>query len=87
MRPDERTAARLWDMLVYPRQIAETASSMKFEAYQEDSDRRLATERRLEIIGEAARGVPESFREAHPEIPWRRIVALRNVPIHEYGEV
>ena len=44
-------------------------------------------ERHLEIIGEAANRVSRSFREAHPEIPWQRIVAQRNVLAHEYGEI
>jgi uncharacterized protein with HEPN domain len=43
----------------------------------------LAVERLLEVIGEAARRVSEAFRQAHPEIPWRRIVAQRNVLSHE----
>jgi len=46
-----------------------------------------AVERHLEIIGEAANRVSLSFREAHPELPWQRIVAQRNVLAHEYGEI
>jgi uncharacterized protein with HEPN domain len=38
-------------------------------------------------MGEAANRVSLSFREAHPEIPWKRIVAQRNVLAHEYGEI
>jgi uncharacterized protein with HEPN domain len=41
----------------------------------------------LEIIGEAAGRVATSFRNAHPEIPWRQIIGQRNVLIHEYGEI
>jgi uncharacterized protein with HEPN domain len=41
----------------------------------------------LEIIGEAAGRVSESFRDVHPEIPWRQIIGQRNVLIHEYGEI
>jgi uncharacterized protein with HEPN domain len=41
----------------------------------------------LEIVGEAAGGVSASFRNAHPEIPWRQIIGQRNVLIHEYGEI
>ena len=44
-------------------------------------------ERHLEIIGEAARKVSVEFQVAHPEIPWRNIIGLRNLLIHEYGEV
>ncbi len=47
----------------------------------------LATERAPEIIGEAAGKVSKSFREKHPEIPWRQIIGQRNVLIHEYGQI
>jgi uncharacterized protein with HEPN domain len=38
----------------------------------------------LLIIGEAARGVSASLREENTNIPWQRIIALRNVVVHEY---
>jgi uncharacterized protein with HEPN domain len=38
----------------------------------------------LEIIGEAAKRVENAYRDAHPEIPWRGMNALRNVLIHNY---
>ena len=43
-----------------------------------------ATLRNLTLIGEAAAQVPESVREAHPEIPWRKIVGARNHMMHRY---
>ena len=46
-----------------------------------------AVERQLEIVGEAARRVSEETRDAHPEVPWSRIIAQRNVISHEYGEI
>jgi uncharacterized protein with HEPN domain len=52
-----------------------------------DKTLRLATERRIEIIGEAARNVSREFTLAHPEIPWQKIIAMRQVLAHEYGEV
>jgi len=87
MQLDETDAARLWDMLTYAKEIHRTASGMALEQYLADDDRRLATERRLEIIGEAARSISQAFRDAHPEIPWRQIIGLRNVLAHEYGEI
>jgi uncharacterized protein with HEPN domain len=87
MQPDEKDAGRLWDMLTYAEEIRDSLGGTTFDEYLAHKERRLATERRLEIIGEAARNVSTTFREAHPEIPWRRIIGLRHVLAHEYGEV
>lgn len=43
-----------------------------------------ATLRNLELIGEAATHIPDEVRGAHPEIPWRMIIATRNRLIHGY---
>ena len=40
--------------------------------------------RNLEILGEAAKGVSETIRELHPEIPWRKIGRMRDIVIHHY---
>jgi uncharacterized protein with HEPN domain len=48
---------------------------------------RRALERCVELIGEAATRLPEDWRAKHPEIPWRQIIAMRNVMIHGYDEV
>ena len=43
-----------------------------------------ATVRNLELIGEAATHVPDAIRAAHPNVPWRLVVATRNRLIHGY---
>ena len=50
------------------------------------NDRRtfLAVIHSLEIIGEAARQIPENVRQSQPEIQWREIAAMRNKLTHEY---
>ena len=40
--------------------------------------------RRLEIIGEAVKNIPFSFRKEYPKIPWKKISGLRDILIHEY---
>ena len=40
--------------------------------------------RNLEIIGEAARRLPEEIRIKYPDVEWHKIISLRNVLIHEY---
>ena len=43
--------------------------------------------RHMEIIGEAARAIPQDFKELHPEIPWKQIVAMRNIIAHLYFDI
>lgn len=40
--------------------------------------------RNFEIIGEASVHIPDTVRNAHPDIPWKQMAAMRNVLIHEY---
>ena len=54
---------------------------IRFEASGLNYD---ATLRNLELIGEAATHIPDDIRSAHPDIPWRMIIATRNRLIHGY---
>ena len=87
MRPDAQDAGFLLDMLEHARGVLRALEDRTLDEYLVEEDLRLAVERRIEIIGEAARRVSQAFRGQHPEIPWRKIVAQRNVLAHEYGEV
>lgn len=40
--------------------------------------------RRLEIIGEAVKNIPEDIRNKKPDVPWRQIAGMRDILIHEY---
>lgn len=56
-------------------------SKEQFLVSEEKQD---AVVRRLEVIGEAVKGIPEDFRQKHPEVPWRDIAGMRDNLIHEY---
>jgi uncharacterized protein with HEPN domain len=64
---------------------AQAARGRSFLASEELAQ--AAVIRWIEIIGEAARGVTTELREAHPEVPWRRMVAMRNVLVHGYFDI
>jgi uncharacterized protein with HEPN domain len=57
------------------------------EAFFGDAMIQDAVIRNIEIIGEAVRGVSQSTRQAHPEIPWSSIAGTRDRVIHGYFEV
>lgn len=56
-------------------------SEVKFSASTTIQD---AIVRRLEIIGEATKNLPISFREKHTTIPWKKMAGMRDVLIHGY---
>jgi uncharacterized protein with HEPN domain len=41
----------------------------------------------MEVIGEAARRIPNEFRARYPHVPWQDTTDLRNVLIHDYDTV
>ena len=40
--------------------------------------------RRIEIIGEAVKYIPDEVKQKHPDIPWKQIAGMRDILIHEY---
>ena len=46
-----------------------------------------AVVRRLEIIGEATKNIPDDIKEKHDSIPWKKIAGSRDVLVHNYFEV
>ena len=74
-------------MLEAARQAIGFARGVSLDEYSDRPMLYLAVERAIQIIGEAANRVSVGFQQAHPEIPWRKIVDQRNVLVHEYGDV
>ncbi len=74
-------------MLDHAREAVEMARGRKRADLDRDRQFNLALVRLLEIIGEAAKRVPEEQRGGVREVPWHQIVSLRNRLIHGYDEV
>jgi uncharacterized protein with HEPN domain len=77
---------RLLDILDAVERIEAQAARGR-ASFAEDEVAQTAVIRWVEIVGEAARGLTEELRQAHPEVPWRQLVAMRNVLVHGYFDV
>ena len=64
--------------------IREYIKDMDYNAFEADRKTQDAVIRNLEIIVEAARAVPDEIRDKASQIEWYKIIALRNILIHEY---
>jgi uncharacterized protein with HEPN domain len=84
--PQERELAALQHMV----QAAEAIQSYTKGGKARFLSNRMAQDavmRQLELLGEAARRVPEAFRQENPQLPWRSLASLRSVLAHGDGGV
>lgn len=71
-------------ILVEADYLAARSVDLKFEAFVADETLRRAFVRSLEIIGEAAKKVPDDFRATHAGVEWRAMAGMRDRLIHDY---
>lgn len=84
MRPERGDHARLYDMLQAAEDVVRFIGAKTIAHYSIDDLLRAAVERKVEIIGEAARNVSQSCRDANPQVPWIAITKTRHVLAHDY---
>lgn len=87
MPPEDRNTAYLWDLVQTSREILAFVEGKTFKDYAQDRMLQMATERGLQILGDAARRLSEDFRASHPDIPWSGIIGQRNVVVHDYADL
>jgi uncharacterized protein with HEPN domain len=71
-------------MLVESNFIADQMTTLHRDAFQNDETLKRAIVRSIEIIGEAAKHIPEDFRQRHAQFEWRAMAGMRDRLIHGY---
>ena len=78
---------RLADMSTYSRHAIDLLGDLDAAALRADLRSQLAVVRAIELVGEAAAQVSEVTRPKLPNLPWKAIVAMRNMLIHGYPDI
>jgi uncharacterized protein with HEPN domain len=87
MRLEERDLACFIDIVECIIDIIQFTKGVSFIEFENDKMRKLAVERQLEVLGQAANGILEPTQEQYHFLPWARMIGLRNKLAHDYGEI
>ncbi len=87
MSLSERDKSYIFDMISYSQEIIDITKNENHTSFINNRIKRLAIERLIEIIGEAANHVSKDIIENNSDIPWSKIIGLRNKIVHDYGEI
>lgn len=82
-----RDLAYVLDVLNAARAAQSFMDGVDRDAFEKDLMRQSAVVRQIEIMGEATKRLSASFRNDHPDIPWRQIAGMRDILIHAYDRV
>jgi len=82
--PPRNWVHRIDDIIESIEKILRYTEALSQEQFQSDDRTRDAVIRNLTVIGEAARHIPDSVRQAHGTLPWREMTSIRNIVVHEY---
>lgn len=84
MRHDD---AYLLDMLLAAREAGKFTDGLTLAEFKRNRMAQLAILKAVEVVGEAASQVSTEGKKAHPEIPWAKIIGMRNRLVHGYFNV
>ncbi|HMJ70127.1 MAG TPA: DUF86 domain-containing protein [Cyclobacteriaceae bacterium] len=77
-------AARVFHVLEAISEVEKYLTGVSLQDFLCNSEKRFATIKQIEIVGEACNRISKDLKNKHPEIKWGEISGFRNISIHEY---
>jgi len=75
------------DIIESVEKIKEFTSDMTYEEFLDDKRTVDAVLRNFEVLGEAAKNIPDRVKERHNKFPWREMSGMRDKLIHGYATI
>ena len=72
------------DIIQAMRKIEKYSQGLNYDSFVNNDMVIDAMLRNIEVIGEAAAQIPDTIKQQYSHIPWKKIIGLRNIVIHEY---
>jgi uncharacterized protein with HEPN domain len=82
-----RDLSWLQDIITAGERVARFIQDLDLPAFLADEEKQSAVFGQIVIVGEAANRVSQEFRDAHPDIPWRKVIGMRHRIVHGYDEI
>src|SRR3989338_10575197 len=83
----ERDVVFLKHMIAEIVKIEKSTKGISLPSFKKNVDIQDAVIRRIEVIGEAVKGVSDELKSKYPEVEWKKIAGTRDVLIHAYFSV
>ena len=87
MREPIRDRSRLEHILTAIDRVMAFVKNNSFDELSENDLVYYGIVKNIEIVGEAAYKLSQQFRDAHPETPWKIIMKMRHVLVHDYYQI
>jgi uncharacterized protein with HEPN domain len=84
MKPSRRPEDYLADIRAAASKAVAFVGSMSLDEFAADEKTVFAVTHALEIVGEAAKRIPDDMRKQYPDLPWRAMAGIRDKLIHDY---
>jgi len=84
MKPPLSDELRVRHVLDAIKEVESYLINVSVDEFLSNSEKRFATIKQIEIIGEACARISPSIKDKYPDIEWKNIVGFRNISIHEY---